>query len=118
MCGQCAILAPDRVGIGIQAYVMLTMKSHDPDASAAFRARLMALDEVMEAHALTGAPDMILKVATRDLDSFNRLHPPCAGRARGGDGAFLHHPQRGEKHHQPAAARRSGLIICPSACSG
>lgn len=68
-----AVLDPEKLHIGIGAYVLLTMKSHDPDATAAFQARIRELDEVLEAQTLTGSPDMILKVATHDLASFNRL---------------------------------------------
>ena len=68
-----AVLDPGKVGIGIQAYVLLTMKSHAPEAAASFRAKVVDLDEVLECQALTGTADMILKVATHDLASFNDL---------------------------------------------
>lgn len=68
-----AVLDPARVGIGISAYVLLTMASHAPEAAEAFHARVRELDEVLECQKLTGAADVILKVATRDLASFNRL---------------------------------------------
>ena len=68
-----AVLDPGRVGIGISAYVLVTMASHSPAAAEAFRERVRTLGEVLECHKLTGAADMILKVATRDLASFNRL---------------------------------------------
>lgn len=68
-----AVLDDARLGIGISAYVMLTMTSHDPQSAAEFRQRLCAMDEVLECQLLTGSPDMILKVATRDLASLNDL---------------------------------------------
>lgn len=68
-----AVLDPAAVGVGLMAYVLLTMKSHSPEAAEAFRARILGLDEVMECHKLTGEADLILKVATRDLASFNQL---------------------------------------------
>lgn len=68
-----AMLDPAKIAVGVQAYVLLTMKSHAPDAADAFRARIETLDEVLECQRLTGAADMILKVATRDLASFNAL---------------------------------------------
>jgi len=67
------VLSAERLNIGIQAYVMLTMKSHSPETTEAFRQRLRQLDEVLEAHRLTGTADIILKVATHNLASFNRL---------------------------------------------
>jgi DNA-binding Lrp family transcriptional regulator len=68
-----AVLDDARLGIGISAYVLLTMTSHDPHSAAEFRQRLCAMDEVLECQLLTGSPDMILKVATRDLASLNDL---------------------------------------------
>ena len=67
------ILDPAKIGIGITAYVLLTMESHAPEAAEAFRQRVQQLDEILECQKLTGAADMILKVATRDLATFNLL---------------------------------------------
>lgn len=68
-----AVLDAGKLGIGLSAYVLLTMRGHDPATAEAFRARIQLLDEVLECQKLTGAADMIVKVATRDLASFNQL---------------------------------------------
>lgn len=68
-----AEVEPAMIGIGISAYVLLTMKSHAPEAAGAFRKQVMLWDEVLECQALAGSSDMILKVATHDLASFNQL---------------------------------------------
>jgi DNA-binding Lrp family transcriptional regulator len=68
-----AVLDGEKLGIGISAYVLVTMKSHAPEVAQAFKARMLQLDEVLECQKLTGEADMILKVVTRDLASFNRL---------------------------------------------
>jgi Lrp/AsnC family transcriptional regulator, leucine-responsive regulatory protein len=68
-----AVLDPAQVGLGISAYVLLTMKSHAPEAADAFKNRVQQLEEILECQKLTGTADMILKVVTRDLDSFNYL---------------------------------------------
>jgi len=68
-----AIVDPAKVTVGLQAYVLVSMKSHAPDAADAFRERVARLDEVIECQKLTGAFDIILKVATRDLQTFNQL---------------------------------------------
>ncbi len=67
------VLDPAKIGVGITAYVLLTMTSHSPEAGDAFRKRVLDLDEVLECQKLTGSADMILKMATRDLASFNHL---------------------------------------------
>lgn len=68
-----AVLEPASLGIGLMAYVLITMKSHGPEAAEAFRTRILAIDEVLECQKLTGEADLILKVATHDLASFNHL---------------------------------------------
>ena len=68
-----ATLDPAKISVGLQAYVLVTMKSHAPDAADAFRERLLGLDEVIECQKLAGASDMIVKIATRDLGTFNQL---------------------------------------------
>ncbi|BEV01265.1 Lrp/AsnC family transcriptional regulator [Novosphingobium olei] len=68
-----ASLSPEALNIGIGAYVMLTMTSTDPGAAQAFRDQICAMDEILECQMLTGSPDMILKLATRDLASLNDL---------------------------------------------
>lgn len=68
-----AVLDAGLLSVGISAYVLLTMKSHAPEAAESFRTRILQLDEVLECQMLTGAADMILKVATCDLGSFNQL---------------------------------------------
>ena len=68
-----AQLDAQSLAIGIAAYVLVTMKSHSPDAAAAFKERVLALDEIQECQTLTGEADVILKVVTRDLASFNAL---------------------------------------------
>lgn len=71
--GTFAVLDQTRLGIGVTAYVLVTMKTHSPEATASFYERMNALDEVIECQKLTGIADVILKVRTRDLQSFNRL---------------------------------------------
>lgn len=68
-----AVVYPAKVGIGLSAYILITMKSHAPDAAASFRQRVQGMDEVLECQMLTGTADMILKVATHDLQTFNQL---------------------------------------------
>ncbi len=68
-----AVLDAEKLGLGVSAYVLITLRSHEPDWLEKFHARIASMDEVLECQALTGAADIILKVATRDLASFNRL---------------------------------------------
>lgn len=71
--GISAQLNAERVSIGVLAYVLVAMKTHNPEQASKFYAQMKELDEVLECQTLTGTADVILKVATRDLESFNRL---------------------------------------------
>jgi Lrp/AsnC family transcriptional regulator, leucine-responsive regulatory protein len=66
-----AVLDAEKLGIGVSAYVLITLRSHESEWIDNFNKRIEAMDEVLECQALTGAADIILKVATRDLATFN-----------------------------------------------
>ncbi|PNU03468.1 Lrp/AsnC family transcriptional regulator [Novosphingobium guangzhouense] len=68
-----AVLDREKLDIGVTAYIMVTLRSHEADWLAKFNRRIDALAEVLECQSLTGEADIILKVATRDLATFNRL---------------------------------------------
>ncbi len=68
-----AVLDAPKMGVGVMAYVLITLRSHEPDWLERFEQRIAQMDEVLECQSLTGEADIILKVATRDLSSFNTL---------------------------------------------
>jgi Lrp/AsnC family leucine-responsive transcriptional regulator len=71
--GIVALLNEDHLNIGVVAYVLTTLKSHAPEQTELFQKRIGALCEVVECHKMTGEADYILKVCTRNLESFNNL---------------------------------------------
>lgn len=71
--GYRAEVDPERVGIGLQAFVRVQLARHDAEAVAAFARQVNAWDEVVACHALTGDMDYLLQVAVVDLDHFSRF---------------------------------------------
>lgn len=71
--GYCAQVDPERVGLGLQAFVRVQLSRHDSEAIAAFTACVNGWDEVVACHALTGDMDYLLQVAVRDLEHFSRF---------------------------------------------
>jgi Lrp/AsnC family transcriptional regulator, leucine-responsive regulatory protein len=71
--GYSAHLDPQRVGLGLQAYVRIQLEKHDADAIARFVERIGSWSEVIECHALTGDMDYLLHVRVEDLDHFSRF---------------------------------------------
>ncbi len=62
-----ARLSRERLGLGIVNIITVTLSTHNRDNAERFRRLVTALPEVMEAHALTGEMDYLLKVVTTDL---------------------------------------------------
>ncbi len=73
LAGYRAEVDPEKVGIGLQAFVRVQLARHDAEAVAAFARQVDAWDEVVACHALTGDMDYLLQVAVRDLDHFSRF---------------------------------------------
>jgi Lrp/AsnC family leucine-responsive transcriptional regulator len=73
LAGYRAEVDPEKVGIGLQAFVRVQLARHDAEAVAAFARQVDAWDEVVACHALTGDMDYLLQFAVRDLDHFSRF---------------------------------------------
>jgi len=71
--GYRAEVDPERIGLGLHAFVRVQLKEHDAAAIAAFAAHVEAWDEVVTCHALAGDMDYLLQVRVRDLDHFSRF---------------------------------------------
>ena len=71
--GYRAEVDPERVGLGLQAFVRVQLRQHDAATVAAFADFVTAWDEVVACHALTGDMDYLLHVAVRDLEHFSRF---------------------------------------------
>ena len=71
--GYRAELDPERLGLGLQAFVRVQLARHDADAVAAFAAFVNEWEEVVACHALTGDMDYPVHVVVRDLDHFSRF---------------------------------------------
>ncbi len=65
----------DRVGLGfgIVNFISVTLSTHNRDNAQRFAALIGRLPQVLEAHALTGDMDYILKVVTRDLPGLSEF---------------------------------------------
>lgn len=64
---------PERLGLGLLAFVRVQLRQHDAESIAAFAAFVNQWDEVVACHALTGDMDYLLQVAVRDLEHFSRF---------------------------------------------
>ena len=66
-----ALVDPRAVGVSITAFVEVFIEH--PRHEASFTERLLALDEVLECHYVTGEFSLLLKVRVRDMDGLQQL---------------------------------------------
>ncbi|MFK8034715.1 MAG: Lrp/AsnC family transcriptional regulator [Hyphomicrobiales bacterium] len=69
--GYQAKLDREKLGFGLVNLISVTLANHNKDSAKQFAELVLRLPEVMEAHALTGEMDYMLKVVTRDLKSLS-----------------------------------------------
>lgn len=71
--GYTARLAPEKVGLTVQAFVQVQMASHAPDMAKSFGQLIASLPQVISAWTLTGEADYLLRVWCADLAGLNHL---------------------------------------------
>ncbi|ODV09618.1 MAG: AsnC family transcriptional regulator [Rubrivivax sp. SCN 70-15] len=75
--GYVALVAPERVGLGLTAYISVRLEkhidSHKRSPMDAFTAAVQAWPEVVECAALTGEMDYLLRVLVRDMAHYSHF---------------------------------------------
>lgn len=71
--GYHAELDPGKLAFSITVFAMVSLKSQAEDDLRAFEDHMRALPEVRECHMLNGEIDFILKIVSRDLQSFQEF---------------------------------------------
>jgi Lrp/AsnC family transcriptional regulator, leucine-responsive regulatory protein len=75
--GYVALVAPERVGLGLTAYINVRLVKHADVGKRspmdAFTAAVQAWPEVVECAALTGEMDYLLRVLVRDMAHYSRF---------------------------------------------
>ncbi len=70
---QKIVIEPSRVGLGLQAFVEITLDRTTPQVGERFIDHVGKLAEVVEIHAVAGDFDFLLKISVRDMADFKRL---------------------------------------------
>jgi Lrp/AsnC family leucine-responsive transcriptional regulator len=70
---QKIVIEPSKVGLGLQAFVEITLDRTTPQVGERFIAHVGSLAEVVEIHAVAGDFDFLLKISVRDMADFKRL---------------------------------------------
>jgi Lrp/AsnC family leucine-responsive transcriptional regulator len=69
--GYSARVSPERLGYPITVFVFVELERQHRDALEGFERAIRRLPQVLECHLMTGSRDILLKVAARDLKSFD-----------------------------------------------
>jgi Lrp/AsnC family leucine-responsive transcriptional regulator len=68
-----AIVVPEQVGLGIEAYILITLAEHTPGADARFAREVAAMPYVLRADGIAGAEDALVHVAVATPGELQRL---------------------------------------------
>ena len=75
--GYVAIVPPERVGLGLTAYLNVRLEKHSEvhkrNPMDLFRAAVQTWPEVVECAALTGEMDYLLRVVVQDMQHYSRF---------------------------------------------
>jgi Lrp/AsnC family leucine-responsive transcriptional regulator len=75
--GYAALIEPERVGLGLTAYIIVRLEKHTEvhkrNPMDLFAASVQAWPEVAECSALTGDMDFLLRVVVRDMAHYSRF---------------------------------------------
>ncbi len=75
--GYAALVAPERVGLGLTAYINVRLEKHTEthkrNPMDLFAASVQTWPEVVECSALTGEMDFLLRVVVRDMAHYSRF---------------------------------------------
>lgn len=81
--GYFAHLKPERLGLGLLAYIQVSLDKTTPDALDRFKDAMIAFDEVMECHLVGGGFDALIKVRVKDMNAYWRFLGKQMGTVQG-----------------------------------
>ncbi|MEI9917932.1 MAG: Lrp/AsnC family transcriptional regulator [Bacteroidota bacterium] len=68
-----AVIDTAAVGMGVNTFVMVSLKGHNKDNIEKFMKVIRKIDEVVECHHVTGSADFILKIVCTDIPAYQNL---------------------------------------------
>jgi Lrp/AsnC family transcriptional regulator, leucine-responsive regulatory protein len=68
-----ALVDAKRLGLGLNVFINISLKSQAKEALAVFERRIAEHDEVMECYLMTGDSDYLIRVAVADIAALERF---------------------------------------------
>ena len=72
--GRVALLAPEKIGLGLTVVVAIETGDHSPDWLTHFATALTAMPEVMEFYRMAGDVDYMLRVVVSDIAAYDGFY--------------------------------------------
>lgn len=69
--GYVALLDREKLGLGVMAFVNVTLEKHGEHPAQAFREAVLDEPEILECYAVSGEADYLLRVVAADLKAFS-----------------------------------------------
>ena len=74
-----ALIAPEKIGLGITVFVSIETGDHSEDWLGKFANTVQAMPEVMEFYRMAGDVDYMLRVVTADMQSYDVFYKKLIG---------------------------------------
>ncbi|MEM8895177.1 MAG: Lrp/AsnC family transcriptional regulator, partial [Bacteroidota bacterium] len=68
-----AQLDTGNIGLGVNTFVMVTLKGHNKKNIDLFLDEINRIEDVIECHHITGSGDFILRVIAKDITAYQKL---------------------------------------------
>lgn len=63
----------EKLGMGVSIFLLVTLASHKKSQVMAFVEKINKVEEVVECHHITGTGDFLLKILTKDIQSYQSI---------------------------------------------
>ncbi|MDX2422702.1 MAG: Lrp/AsnC family transcriptional regulator [Amphritea sp.] len=68
------LLDSKKIGVGVSVFVHIKTQQHEEQWLKQFAEAILSFEEVMECYRMAGEWDYLLRVVTKDIDSFDRFY--------------------------------------------
>lgn len=69
-----ALLNPEKIGYHLMVYCNITLRQQSKEALAKFEKTISNMEQVLEVISISGSYDYMLKIAVKDIKSYNELY--------------------------------------------
>ena len=81
--GYAARLNANKLGLGLHAFVEISLVSQSRDVLENFEQAVGTFDEILECHLMAGNADYLLRIAAADAEHLDSIHRNCLSRLPG-----------------------------------